>query len=122
MVPPTAHASQLGAQYGALQPYVLTCEDYRDACTWRWVLRDARGNFLADHDVRLDDAEPHYPALIDLAGHLDRQSAPDRWRTDHARLLEDIGRWLGASVLGEAIGAKLVAPRVPLTVRVAVPA
>lgn len=103
------------------QPFVLACEDYRDARTWRWVLRDARGNFLADHEVNLDPACPEYFGLIDLAGHLDRHSAPDRWRADHAGLLEGFGRWLGASVLGTAIGDKLRAPRVPLTVRVAVP-
>lgn len=104
------------------QPCVLACEDYRDASAWRWVLRDARGNWLADHDVRLDPGCPQYPGLIDLERYLDRHAAPDRWRDDHERLLADFGRWLGTAVLGEAIGATLVAPRLPLAVRVEVPA
>ncbi|MBX3516616.1 MAG: CHAT domain-containing protein [Rhodospirillales bacterium] len=104
------------------QPFVLACEDYQNAQHWRWVLRDGGGNFLADHDVHLDPACPEYDGLIDLRGYLGRHAAPDRWHTDHARLLEDFGRWLGANVLGKAIGDKLLAPRVPLTVRVEVPA
>lgn len=104
------------------QPFVLACEDYQNAQHWRWVLRDGRGNFLADQGVNLDPACSEYFGLIDLRGYLDQHAAPDRWRTDHARLLEGFGCWLGANVLGKAIGDKLRAPRIPLTVRVEVPA
>ncbi len=103
------------------QPFVLACEDYQNAQHWRWVLRDGRGNFLADHEVNLDPACSEYDGLIDLRGYLDRHAAPDRWRADHARLLEDFGCWLGANVLGKAIGDKLRAPGVSLTLRVEVP-
>jgi len=104
------------------QPFVLACEDYRNPQHWRWVLRDGRGNFLADHEVHLDPACSEYDGVIDLRGYLESHAAPDRWRADHARLLAEFGRWLGANVLGKAIGDKLRAPRVPLTVRVEVPA
>ena len=80
---------------------------------WRWVLQDAHGAFLADHEVELDPAEPKYQALFDLPGYLRHFAAPDKRDADDRRLLEEVGAWIGAIVLGAGIGEKIVAARAP---------
>jgi hypothetical protein len=89
---------------------------------WRWVLKEANGAFLADHELALDPAEPKYRALFDLPGYLHHFAAPDKREVDERRLLDEIGAWIGATVLGGGIAEKIVAGRAPPTiVRVLVP-
>ncbi|HXW24974.1 MAG TPA: CHAT domain-containing protein [Xanthobacteraceae bacterium] len=89
---------------------------------WRWVLKDANGAFLADHEVNLDQADTKYQALFDLPGYLDHFAAPDKREADERRLLDEVGAWIGATVLGQGIGAKIIARRAPpIIVRVLVP-
>jgi hypothetical protein len=89
---------------------------------WRWVLKEANGAFLADHELALDPAEPKYRALFDLPGYLHHFAAPDKREVDERRLLDEIGAWIGATVLGGGIAEKMVAGCAsPTIVRVLVP-
>ena len=49
---------------------ILEVKDYRSDTAWRWVLSDAEGRFLADHEVKLDPADPLYRGFADLPGYL----------------------------------------------------
>jgi len=44
----------------------LEVASFSDPDHWRWRLTDARGKFLADHEVALDRAEAEYGAFMDL--------------------------------------------------------
>ncbi len=44
----------------------LEVREFRDLTRWRWVLTDAAGSFLADHEVRLDPASWEFEAFADL--------------------------------------------------------
>ena len=97
------------------------CE-FDGADRWRWRLTDAEGAFLADHAVALDRNDPRYEALFNLPAYLWQHSAPDRRDPDERRLLSEVGAWIGETVLGRAIGEKIVAHGFPpITVRVVVP-
>lgn len=103
---------------GALR---LEAGEFRDLTRWRWVLTDSGGSFLADHEVRLDAAAWQYEAFADLRGYLEWHCAADQWAGDEARIVGEVGAWIGSHVLGAAICAALIA-RHPATVRVVVPA
>jgi hypothetical protein len=64
----------------------LEAREFRDLTRWRWVLTDAAGTFLVDHEVRLDAGRWEYEAFTDLLGYLQWHVAPDRWDTDEARI------------------------------------
>ncbi len=98
----------------------LEAREFKDLTRWRWVLTDAGGTFLADHEVRLDAGRWQYEAFTDLLGYLQWHVAPDRWDTDEARIVGEVGAWIGAEVLGPVADA-LVRAR-PATVRVVAPA
>ncbi len=85
---------------------------------WRWVLSES-GKFLADHEVRLDPATWQYEAFTDLLGYLSLHAAPDRRAQDEARIVSELGAWIGAEVLGPV--ATALADAAPATVRVVVP-
>ncbi len=98
----------------------LEVREFRDLTRWRWVLTDPAGAFLADHEVRLDASAAEYEAFGDLRGYLRWHCAPDRRAEDEARIVSEVGAWIGAQVLGPTIAAVLVQRR-PATVRVVVP-
>jgi hypothetical protein len=97
----------------------LEVRGFVDATTWRWVLTDD-GNPVAEHDVALDPREWQYEAFTDLLGYLSWHVAPDHRADDEARVVAELGAWIGEQVIGPSIAGELVARR-PVTVRVCVP-
>jgi tetratricopeptide (TPR) repeat protein len=94
-------------------------EYHQDEARWRWVLTDAGGALVADHEVRLDPGCWQFEAFRDLLGYLDWHVAPDQAVEDEARVVGEVGAWIGEQVLGP-VAAALVRKR-PATVRVIVP-
>src|SRR3990172_863646 len=89
-----------------LMPAQLSLEvkDYRSDMAWRWVLSDAEGRFLADHEVKLDPADPLYRGFADLPRYLHYQ--PHTRPEDET--LSELGAWIGANAFGK-VGEKLLA-------------
>jgi hypothetical protein len=79
-----------GEGYAVAGELHLEARDYAGPARWRWVLTDAAGNFLADHEVRLAPNDWQFEAFTDLTGYLSWHVSPDRRREDEAR----IGVWL----------------------------
>ncbi|MGH9721338.1 MAG: CHAT domain-containing protein [Bryobacteraceae bacterium] len=98
----------------------LTVADYRDAHHWYWRLTDAQGHFLADQEVQLNPADSEYEGFLDLPVYLATHSALDRRRDDEARLVRQVGEWMGRNFYGP-IGDKILAAGTPAIVRVRVP-
>ncbi|MBU0510579.1 MAG: CHAT domain-containing protein, partial [Chloroflexi bacterium] len=82
----------------------LDLTDYHSNTQWRWVLTDANGRFLADHEVNLDPRESVYRGFVDLPGYL-KYYTPAR---SESLLLNELGRWMGEQVFG-GIAGKLLA-------------
>jgi hypothetical protein len=103
---------------------VLETADFIDLARWRWVLKDAEGRFLGDHEVRLDVRAGEYEGFLDLHAFVERRVSPglpeDARRTEERRALLAFGAWLGQQLFG-ALGAVLRA-HAPVTVRVRSPA
>jgi hypothetical protein len=97
----------------------LEVRDFAGPTRWRWVLRDRDGAFVTDHEVRLDAGCSEYEAFSDLLQYLDWHVAPDQLVRDEARIVRELGEWIGSRVLGP-IAQALVRER-PATVRVVVP-
>jgi tetratricopeptide (TPR) repeat protein len=97
----------------------LEVRDFADPARWGWSLTGDGGAFLAGHEVRLDAGSWQYEAFADLLGYLSWHAAPDRFAEDEARIVDELGEWIGSQVLGPVAGA-LVRAR-PATVRVIVP-
>jgi tetratricopeptide (TPR) repeat protein len=97
----------------------LEVRDFAGLTSWRWVLTDSGGALVAEHEVRLDSACWQFEAFTDLLGYLSWHVAPSRQRQDTDRIADELGRWIGAEVLG-AISGKLAAAR-PGPVRVIMP-
>jgi len=94
------------------------CE-YQSPSHWRWRLDDAAGNFLADHEARLDPNAPEYRGLTDLPGYLNHYGGADEAIRPHAELLEELGAWLGEQVfdgLLEAMRQHQTFPATPIHV------
>jgi hypothetical protein len=92
----------------------LEIADFEDADHWRWVLKDANGAFLADHTVALNPRDPKYGALLNLGGYLRYYAAPDKREADERRLLQEVGAWIGANMLGPASAKRsspMISPR-----------
>ena len=86
-------------------PFHLTLKlEYRSDTQWRWVLEDAAGGYLTDHEVALDPAAPVYPGFVDLPRRLEflRGIRPEE------EVLAELGEWMGKHVFG-AVGEKLLA-------------
>jgi hypothetical protein len=97
---------------------ILQAVDVRGPLRWRWLLTDEdTGNPLADHEVALDADAPQVRAFGDVYGYVRTYAAPDRRAQDEARLVADLGAWAGRVLLGERVGAAIVAAA-PVTVRV----
>lgn len=100
---------------------LLRAVEVADRHRWRWLLEDAgSGEPLADHQVALNPAARGVRAFEDLPRYLRWRADPDRRVESEAHLLTQVGAWLGARVLGERVGARIV-ERAPVTVRVRVP-
>jgi hypothetical protein len=90
---------------------------------WRWTLTDHAGAYLQHTQVRLDPTHVYYRALLDLSGYLRVHAASDRRQQDERRLIAEVGNYIGAQVLGEAVARKLrERSRPSVVVRVRVPA
>lgn len=81
----------------------LSLTDYVDATRWRWVLEDARGQFLADHTVRLDPTQRVYAGFVEPGPYV--ESRPPS--TPAAELLRRLGVWIGEQVFGGVRAALL---------------
>jgi hypothetical protein len=95
--------------------------DYKDASHWYCRLLDGHGKLLADHEVKLNPAEPEYEAFIDLRDYLRHRAAPDRREADEKRLIAQVGAWIGRNVYGP-IADKILAAGTPDVARVEIPA
>jgi hypothetical protein len=101
----------------------LEAVEFADLTRWRWVLTDeASGALIADHEVRLDAACWQFDAFADVHQYLAWQVAPDRRDADEARVVGQVGEWIGAHVLGPVADTLVkLARKRPMTVRVVVP-
>ena len=97
----------------------LEAVEFVDLTRWRWVLTGAKSNVLAEHAVRLDRKSWQFEAFTDLVGYLSLHVAPDKRAEQESRVVADLGRWIGAQVLGPVADA--LALTRPVTVRVVVP-
>ena len=97
----------------------LEVREFTDLTRWRWVLTDPTGAVVADHEVRLDATCWQFEAFTDLLGYLSWHVAPDRRAQDEARIVGELGAWIGAQVLGPVAAA--MADAAPATVRVLLP-
>jgi hypothetical protein len=96
-------------------PLKLEVTDYLDETRWRWVLYDARGAFLGDHDVRLNPAAREYRGWLDLQDYL------EFWEPTEpvAEQLRRLGDWVGREVFGplrDALMAEHTPPATPVLV------
>ena len=99
----------------------LTLTDYdpKNPACWRWVLADANGRFLADHNVQLDTASREYRGFVNLADYLNYHQPIHPVEAQ----LADLGAWIGQHVFGGIRGALWQHRALPaVAVRVAVPA
>jgi hypothetical protein len=102
---------------GLLQLEVL---DFDGPTRWRWRLTEQPGGgFLADHQVDLDQTAAEYEAFTDLDSYLRWNAAPDRRLQSEAKLIDQVGGWIGERVLGP-VGAAILKRR-PATVRLVLP-
>ncbi len=81
-----------------MQPQLfLDLTEYRDENHWRWELKDAKGNVLADHTVALDPNEREYVGFQNLDAYMQR----NRGAFTHREMLNQIGEWMGERVFGD---------------------
>ena len=97
----------------------LEVREFQDDARWRWVLTGAGGALVADHEVRLDRRRWEFEAFGDLLSYLNWHAAPDQRAEDEARIVGEVGAWIGTEVLGP-VAAAMVKAR-PDAVRVVVP-
>ena len=98
----------------------LEAVEFVDLNRWRWVLTDdSTETAVADHEVRLESSRWQFEAFEDLVDYLSWHATPDRRAKDEARIVAELGEWIGSQVLGPVGDAMVQAT--PVTVRVAVP-
>src|ERR1019366_5105060 len=71
--------------------------------------------------VRLDTTDSEYEGFLDLPAYLAMHAAPDRRREDEARLVRQVGEWMGRHFYG-AMGDKILDAGTPAIVHVQIPA
>jgi tetratricopeptide (TPR) repeat protein len=99
----------------------LEAREFTDLTRWRWVLTDSAGAFVADHEVRLEANDWQYEAFTDLRRYVSWHADPgERYAEDEARIVADVGTWIGGQVLGDTI-AKALARNRNATARVILP-
>jgi CHAT domain len=98
-----------------------------DPWAWRWLLIDATGSAgagggrtLADHAVTIDPDAWQFRAFADLDRYLWANADPDRRLTSETAIVEQVGRWVGAHLLGPRI-LQTITRWAPATVTVDVP-
>jgi len=104
----------------SMHQLTLSVVEYRDACHWYWRLADSSGNFIADHEVKLNAADLEYAGFVDLPSFIHEHAAPDRRREDEAEMLQRVGAWMGRNVYGP-LAESILAAGTPVTVRVVIP-
>jgi hypothetical protein len=97
----------------------LEAREFQSLARWRWVLTGPGGEFLADHEVRLDANDWRFGAFTDLLGYLRWHVAPDQRVEDEARIVAELGEWIRTQVLGPV--AEALDRARSATVRVVVP-
>ena len=85
----------------------LAVADYKDAQHWYWRLTDGDGQFLADQEVNLNPSDAEYEGFLDLPSYLAKHAVPYRRREDEARLVRQLGEWMGRNFYGP-IGDKIL--------------
>ncbi|MEU6153640.1 CHAT domain-containing protein [Actinosynnema sp. NPDC047251] len=83
---------------------------------WRWVLLDAAGAVVAEHEVRLDERSWQFEAFRDPHAYLRWRAAPDRRVAHEAEIVAALGAWVGDEVLGPVAAAAVACG--PVAVRV----
>ena len=97
----------------------LDAVEFIDLTRWRWVLTDeASGELDAEYEVQLDASCWQFEAFTDLMGYLSLHVAPDRRAQDEARIVAELGEWIGSQVFGPVAAA--MAQSAPVDVRVVV--
>ena len=101
----------------------LEVREYASPAKWRWVLTGADGEFIRDHEVRLDAAAWQFEAFRDVHHYLSWHVAPDRRGIDDTTIVAEVGAWITEQVLGPIADelAKRARKR-PVTVAVVAPA
>lgn len=97
----------------------LQVVEFAGPSQWRWLLTGADGSRIAEHEVNLDASCWQFEALQDLYGYLRWHAAPDRRLADEARIVAEVGRWVGEQVFGP-VGSAMAA-RPPATIHVLIP-
>lgn len=69
----------------------LEVRDFAGPGRWWWVLTGPGGEFVADHEVRLDTGCSQLEAFTDLAGYLRWRVSPDRRIAHEAEIVADQG-------------------------------
>jgi hypothetical protein len=83
----------------------LEAREYEGPARWRWALvHEASGADVAGHEVQLDAGDWQFEAFRDLYQYLSWHVAPDRRDADEARIVSEVGEWIGARVLGPVAG------------------
>ena len=98
---------------------VLEIRDYRGPTRWRWILKGPGEKRLADYNVVLDERCWQYEAFTDLWSYLSWNVAPDRRMKAEARIVDQVGEWIGEHIFGP-LGPALC-EAAPVTVRVCFP-
>ena len=88
----------------------LEAREFAGPGRWHWVLTGSRGEFLADHEVRLDTRCWQFEAFMGLAGYLRWRASPDRRLTHEGEIVDGVGAWIGEQVLGP-VGPAMAAAR-----------
>lgn len=102
---------------------ILEVVDFEGMTRWRWRLWSDDGQQLPiEQQVDLDGKQWQLSAFYDLRTFLRWNAAPDRLIEDQIELVDQVGRWVGDTILGP-VGAALALPdsavvlRLPLDAR-----
>jgi hypothetical protein len=99
---------------------ILEVADYQGPTQWYWRLTEAGGRFLGDHEAKLNPRDAEYAGFLDLYGYLKQNASPFNRRAEEARLVEEVGAWIGREVLGP-LGEVILQAGTPSVVRVVIP-
>ena len=106
----------------AVAGLVLSVAGGASASSWRWVLTEAEsGNPVADFSATLDRDAFEHAGLVDLYRFLRWEADPGRRTASEVELVDRVGAWIGATILGGQVAAAMV-DYAPVTVRVELPA
>ncbi|HEX3551831.1 MAG TPA: CHAT domain-containing protein [Thermoanaerobaculia bacterium] len=95
----------------------LHVTDFKDDSRWSWELRDEKGAYLGDHEVKIDRSAAEARGFFDLPNYL-KNRPPD---TPPEESLQTVGEWMGRQVFGAVvtkIGERLDFPATVVRVHV----